>query len=183
MNHRSLFLTLVIILVAFLSAGYWYWHEKSSDSTVPNRTIETEEDKWLYVKEWGIDVRKPVGMPDLQYALQDLYDDEHTSSIGFSNERLVSAERAEITDTIFYCTPEAGPGGYLTRTTDSRGWQASDAWWSDDAVQLGEYYYLFFSSQATCSDNPSTQAIQSELKRSLNLQGVSLRGNIRLHAE
>lgn len=171
-------LFVIIIVAAVLGAGYWYWkNDAGTLLTIPSSDTEST---WLHIKEWGIDIRKPEDAPDLAYGIKKISDAQEFEFVGFSTTRLATAERSKTTDSTFYCDAKAGPGGSLTRTTHPENWPAE---LSDGSIHLGEYYYLYSTSQAACSEDKSVQALQSELKRGLNINGESLKENIRLHKE
>ncbi len=178
-THKGFSLLIIIIIAAVvLGAGYWYW--KNDSGTLPVISLSPTDSEWLHIKEWGIDIRKPSDAPDLVYGIKNMPDAQAFEFLGFSTARLATAERSKTTDSTFYCDAKAGPGGSLTRTTHPENWPAE---LSEGSIHLGEYYYLYSTSQAACSEDKSVQVLQSELKRGLNINGESLEENIRLHKE
>lgn len=155
-------LIIIIVLAALVAAGGCLY--LAHTGTVPGfRLLQTatstpsSEEEWMYIKEWGIDVKKPDGMKDLVYGI----DPDFSNGAGFSTTALVSVARAEDRPVqgIYWCDADQGPIGGLFRTTNLQDLKSFE---QTTAVKIGNYYYTFETPQATCSEKSHIIDLQTK---------------------
>lgn len=123
-----------------------------------------ENNKKVTIKEWNVEFDVPVNVPDLIYEkYEDIEDTKLTYEIiEFSSESLIKADEISIDPIKQYCGAEEGPLGTLTRTKELTEYLSGR-----DEVKIGDYYYIYLSPQATCSDDEKVRNLQSSQKLSL----------------
>lgn len=154
---------IIIIALAVLVAtgGYFYLAHTGvvpgfKMSQTATSTTSSEDDGWFYIKEWGIDVKRPDGMKDLIYSV----DTDFSDGIGFSTIALAALARAENKpeDGIYWCDANHHPLGELSRTTTLQNWIYNP----QTTVKIGAYYYVFTTPQSTCSEKKDTTDLQTK---------------------
>lgn len=148
--------------------------QKQSQSSVSTQgetnkehaTQEIKKGQPFVIKEWDVSAQLPESLTKgttLQYKVES---DQGLSFAGFTSQQLVSIDKDN-------CGADNKPAGailrakatdpYLSATGEETGQTVQEALTEDSTKQkIGEYYYWYQSSQASCSDKSGADMQQSE---------------------
>lgn len=160
---------LILVIIAIVGGTGWYvvkakdqtdktYSQTTASTIVPTKktaAVKANDQKYLVIKQWGVELPLPEGIKDATYGGQ-------SSSGGYDSIRLSTGS---LTTKDPQCGPDQTGVGFLLRESATTHNTNASKYPSDPLnypvydTKIGDYYYSYQHSQAACS---SQDAVNQE---------------------